>query len=213
MNIYFISLLVLLSAICHIQAEYAGVKKRVYICKPFTMAMIILIALIPSVASGALYQYLIIAGLIFSLAGDIFLMFPETRFTAGLFSFLIGHVFYIFAFSSGSGFGLNPWFSALLVSFGVTFFSYLSANLGKMKLPVALYILVILLMGSQAFHQWQFSQNKGTWFAFIGALLFILSDSILAANKFRTPFKTARFFTLSTYFTGQYLIALSVGIR
>jgi len=213
MKFYFISVFVLLSGLCHIHAEYAGVKTRVYICKPLTMALIILLAIIPSVVTGELYQYLIIAGLLFSLLGDIFLMFPETRFIAGLVSFLIGHIFYIFAFSSGYGFGFDLWFVLLLIIFGVAIYSFLAANLGKMKLPVALYILVILLMGSQAFHHWQLSQNKGGLLALAGALLFILSDSFLAINKFSSPFKTARFFTLTTYFTGQYLIALSVWVR
>ncbi|HDL19291.1 MAG TPA: lysoplasmalogenase [Bacteroidetes bacterium] len=153
MNIYFLSTFVLLSAICHIHDEYAGVKARVYICKPLTMALIILIAIIPSVATRVWYQYLIVAGLLFSLTGDIFLIFPETRFTAGLFSFLIGYIFYIFAFSSGYGFGCDLWFSALLLIFGISIYRYISAYPAKMKLPFALYIPVILSMGTQAFHQ------------------------------------------------------------
>ncbi|HDL19290.1 MAG TPA: hypothetical protein ENH29_09565 [Bacteroidetes bacterium] len=59
----------------------------------------------------------------------------------------------------------------------------------------------------------ELSQNKSTLLAVIGALFFILSDTILASNKFHALFKTARFFTLITYFTGKYLIALSVGIQ
>jgi uncharacterized membrane protein YhhN len=92
-------LLVILSASIHIRAEYRGPRQHVYIFKPLTMVLILLIAILGQ-AAAPLYKYMIIAGLVFSMAGDVFLMLPSDRFVAGLVAFLVAHIFYIVAFTS-----------------------------------------------------------------------------------------------------------------
>ena len=52
--------------------------------------------------------------------------------------------------------------------------------------------------------------EKTALLAFFGAVLFIISDSILALNRFREPFAVARVLNLSTYFAAQWLIAFSI---
>ncbi len=81
--------------------------------------------------------------------------------------------------------------------------------LGKMKFPVIAYMLVILSMGWQALNRWTAAGQRGSGLALVGALLFIASDSILAVNKFRGRLPGAHFYILSTYFTAQWLIAVS----
>ncbi|MCP4370587.1 MAG: lysoplasmalogenase, partial [Deltaproteobacteria bacterium] len=58
----------------------------------------------------------------------------------------------------------------------------------------------------------QWAQNRARWalLAFAGAALFVLSDSALALNKFGEPFAAARALTLTTYFSAQWLIGLSI---
>ncbi|NIM96588.1 MAG: hypothetical protein GTO24_00470, partial [candidate division Zixibacteria bacterium] len=103
-----IILLAVASTFFHIRAEYGGPKYQVYLFKPLTMVLILLIAV---VAGGTTafwaYKLAIITGLICSLLGDVFLMLPVNRFLAGLVSFLIAHLFYISAFTSGTGFSLS----------------------------------------------------------------------------------------------------------
>ena len=94
-----LTLLAILSASIHIRAEYRGPRQHIYIFKPLTMAFILLIAILGQ-ATLSFYKYMIITGLVFSLAGDVFLMLPSDRFVAGLVAFLIAHLFYIAAFVS-----------------------------------------------------------------------------------------------------------------
>ena len=94
--IYLLSILILLSAIVCIRAKYQNSKRQLLIFKPATIIILIIIASIfPAI--GPIYKIFIVSGLLFSLAGDIFLIFPDKYFKYGLIAFLIGHIFYIFA--------------------------------------------------------------------------------------------------------------------
>ena len=113
-------LLVILTATVHIWSEYRGPRLRAYIFKPLTMVFILLIAIFGQ-ATLPLYRYMIIAGLVFSLAGDVFLMLPSDRFVAGLVAFLIAHLFYIVAFMSEIS--LLIWWPLIpLVTYGIVIY-------------------------------------------------------------------------------------------
>src|SRR5690606_6397490 len=73
-------------------------KRGEYVFKPLTTVLILAIALLADNPISSTYRALIVAGLVASLAGDVFLMLPD-RFTPGLLSFLIAHIFYILAFT------------------------------------------------------------------------------------------------------------------
>ena len=175
-----------------------------------TTILIIVIALLGKGEVTALYKTLILVGLIFCLGGDIFLMLPERYFIAGLVSFLIGHLFYIAAFVTDTGFSLSWWGIPLLI-YGIFIYGLLAPHLGQMRLPVILYVLVILVMAWQALGRWADIHTGGALMAAVGAILFVASDSILALNRFRKPFRTGRALTLVTYYSAQWFIALSVG--
>jgi uncharacterized membrane protein YhhN len=162
-------------------------------------------------AAMPLYKYMIIAGLVFSMAGDVFLMLPSDRFVAGLVAFLVAHLFYIAAFMSEIN-TLIWWPLIPLVTFGMVIYFILAANLGKLKLPVIMYVFVILVMAWLAWERWCQTSQSGALPAFIGALLFVISDTILAVDRFRGTFKTARVLNLTTYFAAQCFIAGSVGV-
>jgi len=199
------------SAILFIWAEYNGPPVQVYIFKPLTMVFIILIAALRTKASPVRYAFVVILGLIFSMAGDIFLMLPSDQFILGLVSFLIAHLFYIYAFTYDSQIRRAPWALIPFGLYGIFIYVILSPHLGAMKPPVAAYIIVILVMGWRAWERWSQTAEKPALPAFFGAVLFIISDSILALNRFREPFAVARLLNLSTYFAAQWLIALSIG--
>ena len=206
-----LTLLTVISAFLHIRAEYHGPRKHVYIFKPITTILILLNAVQLGWADPTLYKYAILAGLIFSLAGDVFLMLPSDRFIAGLVSFLIGHIFYIMAFTSGTGFSFSLLSLLPFAIYGAVMFSILAPHTGKMKLPVSAYIAVILVMAWQACARWGQTGGAGALLAFLGAGLFVISDSVLALDRFRGKFKAARLLTLVTYFSAQWLISLSLG--
>lgn len=206
-----LTLLAIISASLHIRAEYRGPQYQIYLFKPLTMVFILLIAVVQAGQPDApLYKVAILAGLVFSLAGDVFLMLPSDRFIAGLVSFLIAHLLYITAFTSGTGFGFS-WRLLPCVIYGIAIFSILSPHLGKMQVPVVVYMVVILVMAWQAWERWSQTGQSGALLAFLGAVLFLISDSALAINRFRGGYQSAQALILSTYFAAQWLIALSVG--
>jgi uncharacterized membrane protein YhhN len=206
-----LTLLALISATLHIHAESVGAMRRVYLFKPLTMIWIILIALMEKSPVSAFYKYMIVAGLVCSLLGDIFLMLPSDRFVPGLLSFLVAHLFYIAAFASG-GVHLPTalWYAIPFLLYGSVMLRALFPHLGRMELPVLVYMLVILVMAWLALSRWAGTGQAGSALAFFGALLFTVSDSTLAVNRFKGRIDHAQFYILSTYFTAQWLIALSV---
>jgi uncharacterized membrane protein YhhN len=146
---------------------------------------------------------MVLTGLVFSTAGDVLLMMPLDRFVTGLVAFLIGHLFYSVAFASEAS-ALIWWPLIPLVTYGIVVYVILFPSLGRLKWPVLLYVGGILTMAWLAWERWaQTVQN--------GALLFVLSDTILAIDRFRGTFKLARALNLTTCFAAQCLIASSVG--
>jgi len=205
-----LTLSALVSAVIHIRAEYLGPEYIVYIFKPLTMVFILSTAVLAARKNACFYSCAVIGGLLFSVAGDVFLMLPTDQFIAGLVSFLIAHLFYIAAFSRGMKIRSSAAAAILFVLFGIVIYGVLAPYLGKMKLPVIAYIVVILVMGWRAWDRYGQTRHHSALFAFVGAVLFIVSDSVLALNRFREPFAIGRALNLSTYFAAQWLIAFSI---
>jgi uncharacterized membrane protein YhhN len=196
------------SAAMHLFAEYRGPAWLVYVAKPLTTLLLIAAAIVGEDAAP-LYRLPVIAGLVFSLFGDIFLMLPKERFVAGLASFLVAHLFYISAFQSGIRFGARP---LLLVPFvlaaGLVLY-FLWPRLGRLRVPVVLYVVVLVVMAWQASARAAELRGIATYAAAIGAALFVVSDATLAINRFRRPFRAAQAVVMTTYVAAQALIALS----
>jgi uncharacterized membrane protein YhhN len=155
-------------------------------------------------------DYFLLAAIVFSCLGDILLMF-EGQFIFGLASFLIAHMSYIFAFlKDNKGFVFNkkdrliP--ALLVIALGVGFIFYLLPYLGSLKIPVLVYSSVILTMLLTTLNRWKSVRLESFQWVFMGAILFILSDSLLAVNKFAEPFSFAGLLIMLTYGIGQYFI-------
>jgi uncharacterized membrane protein YhhN len=170
------------------------------------------LALQSSASTSSLYAWLIVAGLLFSLAGDILLMLPSDRFAAGLASFLVAHLFYITAFAADAGFGSAPLALLPFVLGSAALYPLLRPNLGRLEIPVLLYMLVIAVMAWQAVARWLVVGQLGALLACIGAVLFVVSDALLALDRFHRRLPAAPALKLGTYFSGQWLIALSIGV-
>ncbi|MBW1687872.1 MAG: lysoplasmalogenase [Deltaproteobacteria bacterium] len=207
-----LSLLVFASGIACIRADMAGRRIGVYVFKPLTMLFVLSLALQSSASTSSLYAWLIVAGLLFSLAGDILLMLPSDRFAAGLASFLVAHLFYITAFAADAGFGSAPLALLPFVLGSAALYPLLRPNLGRLEIPVLLYMLVIAVMAWQAVARWLAVGQLGALLACIGAVLFVVSDALLALDRFHRRLPAAPALKLGTYFSGQWLIALSIGV-
>ena len=196
----------------HLRAEYRGPRWQVYLFKPLIATALLLLAVFSPAAQGARYQLAIVLGLACSLVGDIFLMLPGERFLQGLGSFLVAHLAYLVAFSSGTPIATTPVFLLPLLAAAAVLLRVLWPSLGRLRLPVLLYTGTILVMAWQAWGRQQVLQTPGSMMAAIGATLFMVSDAILALNRFRHPFPSAQAWVMTTYATAQALIAASVGM-
>jgi uncharacterized membrane protein YhhN len=198
-----------ISSLLTILGQYRS-RALLYVFKPLTTAMIIAVAWETGRESPDTYHWLILAGLVFSLAGDVFLMLPRDRFVPGLVSFLIAHLLYIAAFGQDSSFLAAPLLALPFAGAGAILLAVLLPKAGKLKVPVLVYATAIVVMGWQAATRWQVVADEAAFCAMLGAILFMLSDSVLAINRFAKPFRAAEALLLITYFTAQWLIALSV---
>ncbi|TNF65375.1 MAG: lysoplasmalogenase [Gammaproteobacteria bacterium] len=198
-----LSVLIFISMILAVIGNYRN-RYMLYLFKPATIVIIIVYILTAKVHSQW-YADLIVIGLIFSLIGDVFLMLPQDRFVFGLAAFLMAHLVYILALYFHI-YAFEYWLLIPLVIYGLAIFYYLYPKLDEFKLPVMIYICVILVMIWFACVWWL---NGGPWFIFIGVILFGLSDTVLAIDKFRFSFKQAQAIILLTYFIAQYCIASS----
>ena len=210
MLILVLSVLTLVSGALTIYAKYRPSKRLEYVFKPLTMFWIILIVVLDDDTVSANYQAFILAGLLASLAGDVFLMLPSDRLMQGLISFLGAHILYSLGFALESD-GLAPlWYLTPFALYGAIMLWQLWRFLGPMRLPVIIYVAAILVMASLAANRWITTDAPRSLWALVGAYLFVMSDSVLAVERFRGSFRSAAFWVLSTYFLAQWLIALSV---
>ncbi|MDQ6432638.1 lysoplasmalogenase [Mesorhizobium sp. LHD-90] len=173
-----------------------------------------LLAVLAAMQGG---HWLLVLALALSAAGDLFLSRPgEKAFLAGLASFLAAHIAYIVLFATiGGGFALlaaQPWrgaAAAVLTVYGLVMLVLLWRRIGpELRLPVAVYIVAILGMGISAL-------TLDAPLVIFGALLFIVSDTLLAGEKFLLPAISRyrdrmRYAVWGTYYLGQLAITLGL---
>ena len=183
-----------------------------YISKPLLMPVLAVYFLSHTVRTAQRLEVWIIGALFFSWAGDVLLMFQEKIpdfFLFGLAAFLVAHIFYIVFFHkvrvqegiSGKLILLLPvalYYAGLII--------WLSPYLGDMALPVRIYGIVISFMLMLALHMLYSRNRKAGSLLVTGALLFVISDSVLAINKFYHPFGQAGLVIMLTYGLAQLLI-------
>ncbi len=183
--------------------------------KPLTMAIAITYVAIrayPMSATGRFRLHrsylLLLSALLGSLAGDVFLMLSEHLFIPGLVSFLLAHLCYIALFKQGVG-----WFGhrgalggTLALGIGMYAFLWQGGLPAALRVPVAVYVVVIALMAAQAWGRHAALRERSSLAVALGACCFMLSDSLLATNRFVQPLPLSQLWVLATYYAAQVLI-------
>jgi len=210
-------IIVLLSAVAMATAIFAmtGLACCPFIIlKALTTSLIVLVALVAATGKKERYGWNIVAGLLFSLNGDVLLSLGEKYFLAGLVSFLCAHISYLFAFTSQSAFAAKkiPYIGWSVYG-GIMIIILWSSVPAVMKISVILYILVILTMAAQSSSRYLTNRSAATFMACFGATLFVLSDSLLAFSHFHTQINYLSIISLSTYYAAQWCIAISVPLH
>ena len=146
---------------------------------------------------------LLFTALLFCAAGDAALKFGEGNLTLGLGFFLVGQIIYAVTFYRNSRTQASrvP-VVILLIAYAVAMALVLAPSLEDMALPVYVYITAITAMGICA------ALRARSKVVLYGAIFFIASDSILAANEFLYEVPTSDYLVMVTYYIAQVLIVL-----
>jgi uncharacterized membrane protein YhhN len=183
-----------------------------YVSKPLIIISLTGYFLSQTNTSTSGLKRIILAALFFSWAGDILLMFQQNDklfFLLGLSAFLIAHIFYIIFFHGvrvRENVRGNAWLLMIIVVYYAALIMLLSPYLGEMKLPVRVYGIVISFMLLLAMHMFFIKNKIAGRCMMTGALLFVISDSVLAINKFYQSFELAGVLIMLTYGLAQLFI-------
>lgn len=212
-------ILILYGLLCvaNILFDQMGFREGVLFTKPLLMPVLATWFLQQSRQMPGTFRNFIIAALLCSTAGDVLLMFAHGEggalyFLLGLSAFLLAHLFYIVSFfrllKGKTGFlKANPfYFLPFLLYLAVLLFVLYPGIPDGMKVPVILYGCVISGMALSVMNL-RGRIPASAWSSLLaGAVLFVLSDSLIALNKFAFSLGSAAVLIMITYVIGQYLL-------
>ncbi len=211
-------------AVCVVDWFAADFKAKIirYITKPLALILLIVWFSLLSKWQGPLFWFGL--AFVFSLIGDIFLLFQPKFFIPGLIAFLIAQILFIIGFNTHLEIGLvRSWsliFLLTVVFLSMVIMRYILKGMSsdpkkrKLRIPVMIYSLVISLMLLSALlnlirSDWA-GQAHIAIVTIFGAAMFFASDSLLAVRVFVKHFEHDEFITMLLYHLGQIMIALGV---
>jgi uncharacterized membrane protein YhhN len=213
MKIKIISLFYFLAAVLFLILGGKGSFFPAFIAKALIIPVLMILFLTKSRSGLSHGHRLMLAGLFFSWAGDVALEFSHANvnmFIIGLVCFLLAHVMYftVFIITPGENVILSKrvYFLIPVLLYGAGLLYYLYDDLGQMRVPVIIYSAVILTMLSGSINRLKKVNSTSFYLVLAGAILFVISDSAIAINKFSYQFDYSSVVIMSTYVLGQYLI-------
>ncbi len=188
-------------------AVWLGSSRMRFVTKPGAMIALVVVAVSLEPASESM-RAVFVAALALSLAGDVFLLWSDRWFRAGLTAFLLAHIAYTVGFSMMLTTGVGALIGLAVVAVGLAavarrILSAVRDTDARLVLPVSAYMTVISVMVVAA-------ATTGSIVAFIGALLFYVSDSILAWDRFVQPNRILSVLVMVTYHAAQAGLVISL---
>ncbi|HZI53615.1 MAG TPA: lysoplasmalogenase [Chitinophagaceae bacterium] len=193
---------------------YVGNETLRFITKPLLVPLLVGYFFSATTSFRSSLKKWVVFALVFSWMGDVLLMFESANtifFIFGLIAFLIAHIFYILLYENIIGLEnikKNYWLFIPVLIYYLLLIYILSPHLENMKWPVRVYGVVISYMLVQALQIGRINNRTAATIMIPGAVLFILSDSILAMNKFYQSFEQAGIAIMLTYGIAQLLITV-----
>jgi len=206
------SIFFLTVVIFHLYGLFYNNIMLAFYTKPFLMISLVIVYL-TSIKSASFWY---VSALFFSFWGDVLLLFKASLFVYGLASFLIAHIFFI---KITAGFLQKFSLKQVVISsspFVIFLFGLLyliQDNLGEMRIPVVIYGIIISSFGAVALLNYINKKTRANRVLFLGAIIFIASDSMIAIDKF---YKSQEIYSVSimiTYILAQYLICKAIMVK
>ncbi len=211
-----IILIYLLVTVLNLWGNYTHDENLAFFTKPLLIPLLALWFYLQTKSNSSTFRNLILGALFFSWGGDVLLMFVKSHgehfFLMGLLSFLITHILYAIAFFKIVAFKegflqKRKWIVIPFLFFYLAFNYYLIPDVAKdMQIPVLIYSSVIILMVLAALNWNTFVADIAFKLVVTGAIAFMLSDMIIALNKFKAPVSNAAVWIMILYLFGQYRI-------
>lgn len=176
-----------------------------FVTKPFLITSLVFVYLVSVKKANFWY----VSALFFSFWGDVLLLFKNQYFVFGLCSFLVAHLLYIkLVLASVVKISLQKFIliSLPFVFYLLSFFYLILDKVVDIKAPIIIYGLVISVFGALSFLNYQQNKTKASLLLFLGAILFILSDSLIALNRFYNTSSDKQVLIMFTYILAQFLI-------
>lgn len=200
-------------AIIEIVSEISNNTAMVYVSKPLLIISLISYVVYVNQKNRNRPEIKLIVSLLFALAGDVFLMIRgKDLFIPGLASFLVMQWLYIFIFRRQIQLKLPASFALIrLVPFLIYAAILFLIILPKLtdhviKIAVGIYAISIALMAWAAFLRANSVSVNSFRFVFAGAILFLISDSLIAIGRFITHFPLEALWIMGTYSGAQFMI-------
>lgn len=188
----------------YVDASYRGPAWQRWIFKPITLLLLLVLAWQAPVFTP-LY-YLVLAGLVASLAGDTLSQLPESYQRYAIGAFFLSHLLYTLWFASQLSISFFWPLPVVLLIIGALLLATIWTRLEALQLPVALFIGVTLVMVWLAGEQWFFRPVDTTFSGFAGAALLLLSNIVWLGSHYRRRFKADNAIAAACYFAGHFLI-------
>ncbi len=199
---------IVVSAVVAIITDSRNQKFLAYFFRPFTIML--MIGLLIETRPSSFYRNAIAVGLGLCLLGEAMMMLKKKRFLTGLAFFLGALAVFTVAFYSRVTREFLSWpvIPLVLLAAVVLFLTWPGTK--RQRVPVLFYLLALLTMVRVGLEQPHQLAGTGPWLAAAGSLLFLVSDTLLALDRFWRPFRGAQIAILSTFYSGLLLITLSV---
>ena len=196
----------LVAVVLYIVAWLLGWPTLAMAAKPVPVLCLLGFLLPPRTSDAALIG----GGLLLSAIGDLLLEASPLLFLPGLLAFLLAHVLYVAAFL-GRTRALHLLRLVPVLAFAWLVYRWLAPQLGAMRIPVLVYVVVISAMLWRAFAQVGEDRTGALrpWLAASGAALFALSDVMVAYTRFVDPASALKLPLMLLYWSGQAAIAAS----
>ena len=229
-----IRFILLVVALVELYAEFTHWRELMFFTKPLLLPLIAAYYFASLNGNWNVAHKLMLFAFLFSWFGDISLMLtPETTmdthlmgipknknfFLAGLSSFLVTQVLFIIAYKKAMGPSRQSSLSRVyylvfpvyLLIILMVVLPPLQGNPEKQQatIPVIFYAVIITWMAATAFGRFGKTNSKSFWLTFIGACVFVVSDSLIAVNflALAEPTYYAGCWIMLTYIMAEYLIA------